>query len=223
MRYCMGVLFLVAAPAAAQVTPAQIDRIFAQYDRKDSPGCALGVVKDGQLLYQRGYGMANLDYEIANSPEMVYYVGSVSKQFTAAAVALLAQEGRISLDDPISKYFPEMSHLPRITVRQLVHHTGGVRDIYVLMALGGIRMQDVLTDEKAISLISQQKQLNFQPGDEYLYSNSGYLLLAQMIKRVTGKSLRGAYTASRVDRRLPRRQLRLPLRAPRGSRGSILC
>ena len=174
----------------AQVPAAKIDAIFAQWDRPSSPGCALGVIQDGRFVYQRGYGMANLDYAIPNSPAMVYYVGSVSKQFTAAAIALLAQDGKINLDHPVSKYIPEVSHLPAITVRQLVHHTGGVRDIYVLMALAGIRMEDVLPESDAIGLIARQKELNFAPGSEYLYSNSGYLLLAQIVKRVTGQSLR---------------------------------
>ena len=178
-----------AAPLAAQ-TPAQIDAIFAAYDRKDVPGCALGVIRNGDLVYQKGYGSANLDYSLNNSPNLVYYVGSVSKQFTAAAIALLSLEGKISLDKPVSDYIPEVTHLPRMTVRQLVHHTGGVRDIYVLMSLAGIRMEDVLPEADAIGLIARQKELNFKPGDDYLYSNSGYLLLAQIVKRVTGKSLR---------------------------------
>jgi CubicO group peptidase (beta-lactamase class C family) len=184
------VLFLWTTHAAADVHPAQVDRIFAQWNRPDSPGCVVGVIKDGRYLLQRGYGMANLDYAIPNSPEMVYYVGSVSKQFTAAAIALLAKDGRIGLDDQVSKYLPEVVHLPPMTVRQLVHHTAGVRDIYVLMSLAGIRMEDVFPEADAIALIARQKELNFAPGAEYLYSNSGYLFLAQIVKRVTGESLR---------------------------------
>jgi CubicO group peptidase (beta-lactamase class C family) len=183
-------LFALNNAAAAQVTPQQVDRVFARWDRKDSPGCALGVVQNGAFVYQRGYGSANLDYGIPNGPDMTYYVGSVSKQFTAAAIALLARDGQINLDDPVSKYIPEVAHLPRMTIRQLVHHTGGVRDIYVLMSLAGIRMEDVLPEADAINLITRQKELNFAPGSEYLYSNSGYLFLAQIVKRVTGKSLR---------------------------------
>lgn len=189
-RLLFSLLLLAAPVRAQQAAQPAIDRIFAQWDRPDSPGCTVGAVQNGRLVYQRGYGMANLDYGIANSPEIVYYVGSVSKQFTAAAIATLALDGKISLDDPVSKYMPEVSHLPRMTVRQLVHHTGGLRDIYVLMALAGIRMQDVLTDADAIALIAGQKQLNFKPGDESLYSNSGYFFLGQIVKRATGQSLR---------------------------------
>src|SRR6185436_18593954 len=94
---------LVALPAQAQTFPPdpRVDRLFAQWDRPDSPGCAVGVIRNGTLVYARGYGMANLDYDIPNSPRMVYYVGSDSKQFTAAAIALLAMDGKISLDDDI--------------------------------------------------------------------------------------------------------------------------
>src|SRR5690348_2128900 len=135
--------------------------------------------------------MANLDYDIPNSPRLVYYVGSDSKQFTAASIALLALDGKISLDDDIRKYFPEMpDYGTPITIRHLVQHTSGIRDQYVLMTLGGLRMEDVFSDSEAIALIARQKELNFKPGDDYLYSNSGYFLLAEVVKRVTGTSLR---------------------------------
>jgi CubicO group peptidase (beta-lactamase class C family) len=188
----VGLLWGTAA-GAQRPFPAnpQVDRIFAEWDRKDSPGCTVGALRDGRFVYQRGYGMANLDYDLPNSPAMVYYVGSDSKQFVAAAVGLLALEGRLSLDDDIRKHFPEMPAYERpITVRQLIHHTSGIRDVYTLMALGGMRMEDVFTDQQALSLIARQKAPNFTPGSEYLYSNSGYFLLAQLVKRVSGKSLR---------------------------------
>jgi CubicO group peptidase (beta-lactamase class C family) len=186
-------IITAAVPAEGQSRPprdARIDSIFSQWDREDSPGCALGVVRDGRFVYERGYGMANLDYGIPNSPRMVYYVGSVSKQFTAASVVLLAAEGRIQLDDPVRKYVPELPDYGRLTIRNLIHHTSGIRDIYGLMDLAGLRMEDVLPDGEALSLIAAQKQLNFAPGDEYLYSNSGYWLLGQIVERVSGASLR---------------------------------
>jgi len=187
-------LLTVPTPAAAQQSPGQrddIDTIFAAWDRPDSPGCALGVVEDGELTYERGYGSANLDWQIPIATDTVFYVGSVSKQFTAASIALLAQDGLISLDDDIRGYFPEMPAYDRpITVRHLVHHTSGVRDIYTLMALAGIRLEDVFSDEEAIALIAAQEETNFPPGEEYLYSNSGYFLLAQLVERVTGTPLR---------------------------------
>jgi CubicO group peptidase (beta-lactamase class C family) len=183
--------------ARAQRFPAnpRVDRLFAQWAKPDSPGCALGVVKDGQFIYQRGYGMANLDYDIPNSPRLVYYIGSDTKQFTAAAIALLQLQGKLNVDDDIRKYIPEMpdyraTYGVPVTINQLVHHTSGIRDIYTLMSLAGIRMEDVMTDEAALKLISSQKELNFKPGSEYLYSNSTYWLLGQIVKRVTGNSLR---------------------------------
>ena len=183
----------IATPAFAQIEASrpEIDALFAAWDRGDAPGCALGVVEAGELVYERGYGSANLDWQIPIDTETVFYVGSVSKQFTAAAVALLSLDGLIDLDDDIRDYFPEMPTYERpITVRHLVHHTSGLRDIYTLMALAGIRLEDVFSDEDAIALIAAQQATNFPPGDQYLYSNSGYFLLAQLVERVTGQPLR---------------------------------
>lgn len=176
---------------AQEPDPVEIDALFAEYDNAESPGCALGVVQDGRIVYQRGYGNANLDYGIPNGPDMVYYVGSVSKQFTAAAIALLAEEGGISLDDDVRRYIPELPDYGRVmTIRHLVHHTSGLRDVYTLMSLAGIRMEDVFTDDDALALITRQRRLNFLPGDDYLYSNTGYWLLGRIVQRVTGSSLR---------------------------------
>lgn len=183
---------LGAAPAVAQEArnPA-VDRLFAEWDRPDAPGCAVGVVRDGRMVYQRGYGMASLDYDVPNGPDVVYYVGSVSKQFTAAAVALLAIRGRLSLDDDVRKHFPELpDYGTPITVRHLVHHTSGIRDVYALMDLRGDRMENVFPDSAALGLITRQRGLAFAPGSAYSYSNSGYFLLGQLVKRVTGKPLR---------------------------------
>jgi CubicO group peptidase (beta-lactamase class C family) len=192
-----------AGSAGAQAPePARIDAVFAAWDRTGSPGCALGVVQDGRVVYQKGYGYANLDHGVPNAPHMVYYVGSVSKQFTAAAVALLAEEGRISLDDDVRRYIPELPDYGRpITIRHLVHHTSGLRDIYTLMELAGLRLADVMTDDDALGLIARQRELNFAPGDAYLYSNSGYWLLGQVVQRVTGHSLR-VYAEDRIFRPL---------------------
>lgn len=184
----------LAAPARAQRTGtiiSAVDAIFAPWDETGSPGCALGVVEDGEFIYERGYGFANLDWDIPSATDTVFYVGSVSKQFTAAVIALLAEEGTVDLDENIREYFPEIRRYAQpITVRHLVHHTSGLRDIYTLMSLAGIRLEDVFTDEQAIELIAAQRETNFEPGSEYLYSNSGYFLLAQLVERVSGKTLR---------------------------------
>ncbi|AHG89155.1 beta-lactamase [Gemmatirosa kalamazoonensis] len=181
-----------AATAAAQMPPnPAVDPIFAEWDRGDSPGCAVGAARNGRFVYERGYGMANLDYDVPNGPDIVYYVGSDSKQFTAAAIALLALDGKLSLDDDVRKFLPEMrDYGTPVTVRNLIHHTSGVRDVYALMSLRGDRMEDVFPDSAALDLIFRQKGLGFAPGSAYSYSNSGYYLLAQIVKRVTGQSLR---------------------------------
>jgi CubicO group peptidase (beta-lactamase class C family)/lysophospholipase L1-like esterase len=202
---CTGRL-LAAALALTLATPGQasaqrfppnpgIDALFARWNSPGSPGCAVGVIRDGRFIYERGYGMANLDYAIPNSPQIVYYVGSVSKQFTAATVALLALDGKLSLDDDIRKYLPRMPDYRKrygepVTIRNLIHHTSGIRDIYTLMGLAGLRLEDVMTDDAALAMIARQQELNFKPGTEYLYSNSGYWLLGQIVERVTGKPLR---------------------------------
>ena len=179
------------AVRAADPTAAEIDTIFADYDSTNSPGCSLGVVRDGELVYKRGYGMANLEYGIALSPRSVFRTGSVGKQFTAMAIAILDQQGELSLDDPLSTFFPEFpAWAGDITIRHLVHHTSGIRDYLTLAWLAGKGDDEFYTDEYALDLIGGQHNLNFAPGDEHLYSNSGYLLLAHTVKRVTGQSLR---------------------------------
>lgn len=182
-----------AAPSAAQQADlaSRVDHLFAEYDRPDSPGCALGVVQNGALIYERGYGMANLDHGVPLGSSSVFYTASVSKQFAAAAMALLADQGRISLDDDVRKYVPELTDYGApITVRHLVHHTSGLRDYLTLMNLAGMRVEDVHSDQAVLDLVVRQGALNFPTGSEYLYSNTGYFLMSVIVERVTGKSLR---------------------------------
>ena len=191
MRAAALLLLVPGALRAQAASDPRVDRIFAAYDRADSPGCAVGVVRDGRFVLQRGYGAADLDHAIPNGPAMVYYVGSVSKQFTAAAIGLLALDGRISLDDPVRKWVPELpDYGTPLTVRHLVHHTSGIRDIYSLMSLRGDRLEDVYPDSQAVALITRQKATAFTPGTRYSYSNSGYLLLGLIVRRASGQSLR---------------------------------
>ena len=177
--------------SAAEPTSAEVDAIFADYDSTTSPGCSLGIVRDGALIYSRGYGMANLEYGIALSPKSVFRTASVGKQFTAMAIAVLHQQGKLSLDDPLSKYFPEFpAWAGEVTIRHLVHHTSGIRDYLTLAWLAGKGDEEYYTDEYVLDLLAAQQNLNFPPGDQHLYSNSGYLLLAHTVKRVTGSPLR---------------------------------
>jgi CubicO group peptidase (beta-lactamase class C family) len=200
-----AVLLLVLAPcavAAQDARSARIDSIFAAWQRDDAPGCAVGVSGADRLLYARGYGSANLDYRVPLEPSSVFYLASVSKQFTAAAVALAARQGVLSLDDDVRTWLPELRRYEApITVRQLVHHTSGLRDYLTLMPLAGRRLQDVLSDAELIDLIARQRALNFAPGTEFLYSNTGYVLLAEIVRRATGKTL-PAYAEEQIFRPL---------------------
>ncbi|MGH9766996.1 MAG: serine hydrolase domain-containing protein [Blastocatellia bacterium] len=193
----LALALLTAAPAQTSPTGSpnqlneKVDKLFAQWDKPDSPGCALGVIKDGKFVYKRGYGSANLDYNAPLSPESVFYIASTSKQFTAASILLLVRRGAISLDDDIRKYFPELpKYEAPISVNQLVHHTSGVRDYLELMGMAGRRMDEPFGNEEAVELIARQKGLNFKPGERFLYSNSNYVLMAEIVRRASGKSLR---------------------------------
>lgn len=184
------ILLFLASSAWAGDLHAKVDKLFVRWDRSDSPGCALAVVKDGQIVYMRGYGMANLELNVPVTPESVFYIGSVSKQFVAFCVALLAEQGKLSLGDDIRKYLPEMPDYGRpITIRHLIHHTGGIRDYLELESIAGIPF-GMYHEQGALNLLLRQKELNFRPGEENSYSNSGYFLLGVIVKRVSGKSLR---------------------------------
>lgn len=176
-----------AAAADDRALQQKVDMIFAAYDNADSPGCAVGVVRHGNLVYKRGYGMGSIELQSPLSPESVFYMGSVSKQFTAASVVLAAEQGYLSLDDDIRKWIPEIPFYGhQITLRQMLHHTSGLRDELGLLSLAGDPVEDIHTTREMIDLIAHQKRLNFNPGDEYQYSNSNYFLLAEVVHRATG-------------------------------------
>ena len=176
----------------ADTIAVRVDKLFAAWDKPDSPGCALAVIKDGSIVYKRGYGTADLDHDVPISSGTVFHVASVSKQFTAFSVLLLAQQGKLSLDDPVRKYITELRDFGApITIRHLMHHTSGLRDQWNLLIMSGWRLsEDVVRDADVLDLVSRMKSLNFKPGDQHLYSNTGYTLLAQIVKRVSGQSLR---------------------------------
>jgi CubicO group peptidase (beta-lactamase class C family) len=164
--------------------------VFAEYDRTSSPGCALAIYRNGEIAYSRGYGMANLEHAIAITPRSVFDIGSTSKQFTAASIVLLALDGKLSIDDDVRKYLPELPAYQRpITIRMLLNHTSGLRDYLTLMYLQGVSFDGVTTDRDAYDVIVRQRAVNFDPGSEWLYSNSGFFLLSQIVKRVSGKTL----------------------------------
>ncbi len=180
-----------AKPLIDEITAKKVDKLFAQWDKPDSPGCALGIVKDGRLIYKRGYGMANLDYNIPITSKTVMDIMSMDKQFTAMSILLLAKQGKLSLDDEIQKYLPEIPRYQSpITIRHLIHHTSGIRDFVHLTALAGVRGNVYLTPDDELGWVMRQKELNFKPGEMYLYSNSEYILLDLIVKRVSGKAMR---------------------------------
>jgi len=179
-------------PPALENLPARVDAIFQKIDSTVSPGCSLSVMKDGKIIYERGYGMADLDHNVPNTPTTVFHVASMSKQITAASILLLAQQGKLSLDDPVRKYIPELPDFGTpVTIRQLIHHTSGLRDQWDLLGLSGWRYSlDLITNDDVLYVVSHQKELNFPPGTKHLYSNTGYTLLGEVVKRVSGKTLR---------------------------------
>lgn len=164
------------------------DSVFQPFDRTDSPGCALGVYQDGKILYARGYGMESLEHGVALSPRSVLDVGSISKQFTAMSLLMLQKEGKLSLDDPIRKYIPEMpAYADRITLRRALSQTSGLRDLYVMMGQAGRTFAGDTID--ALRVITRSAEPNYEPGARYLYTNSGWILAAQIVYRLTGKTL----------------------------------
>jgi CubicO group peptidase (beta-lactamase class C family) len=167
-----------------------IDSIFSEWNKPDVPGCALGIIKDGTLIYSKGYGLANMEYDIPNSGSAVFRIGSTSKQFTAACIVLLAEQGKLSLDNNLKSLFPDFpSYAEKITIRQLLNHTSGIRDYLMISYLKGLSDDDYYTDGDVMNWLTNQSDLNFNPGEEFLYSNSGYWLLGQIVKKVSGKNM----------------------------------
>ena len=208
-RVAVAGLICLAVPLAAQDKPAdeapsaRVDKVFEAYDHTNGPGCSVAVVKDGRIAYERGYGMADLDHGVVNTPSTVFHVASVSKQFTAAAIVLLAQQGKLSLDDDVRKHLPQVPDFgATITLRNLIHHTSGLRDQWDLLGLAGWRYSlDLITDQDVMDMVSRQKELNFRPGEKHVYCNTGYTLLGQVVKAVSGKSLR-EFTTENIFRPL---------------------
>ena len=197
---------LIAAGLAASVSaqapaspslPRQVDEIFSSFT-PDGPGCAVAVYQNAKVVLAKGYGSANLEYGVPITPSTPFIVGSVSKQFTAAAIALLVEEKRIALTDDVRKYVPELADYGTpITIDHLVHHTSGLRDWWELVGMAGLRYDDTYTAQDVLEMTARQRGLNFTPGERYVYSNTGYIVLGIVVQRVTGKSLR-EFTADRI-------------------------
>jgi CubicO group peptidase (beta-lactamase class C family) len=174
-----------------QKLESAVDEVFQDLTVAGSPGCALAVYRGGQIIYEKGYGLANIEENVPISPKSVFDIGSTSKQFTATSILLLEKEGKLSVDDDVHKYIPELpDYGKKITILNLLNHTSGLRDYLTLFDIAGVNGDSVTTDEDALALITRQKGLNFAPGSEYLYSNTGFFLLSIIVQRVSGKTLR---------------------------------
>ncbi len=205
MKFLFSVLFLLSAvwlegmiqtasgspPSRINLDTAKVDKVFEEYDRKDSPGCALGIVHEGELIYTNGYGKANLDYGIPITCDTRFMIASVSKQFAAAALLMLEQEDKLDLDEDLRTYIPELPEFDYpITARQLIHHTSGLRDLFNLLSINGRGLDPETSDSLTMEMLSNQRDLNFRPGSRHIYNNSGYFLMSVLVKNLTGKTLR---------------------------------
>ncbi len=189
---CLFVTPQLSAQAADAATlTAKVDSLFAQWDKPGSPGCVCAVMREGEVVYSRAFGMANLELDIPLTPQSVFSVGSITKQFTAASIALLALRGKLSLDDDIRTYVPEMAEFgDTIRIRHLVHHTSVIRSDSRHRKLAGWTGREYYNNATVLARVSRERTLNFRTGEEYLYSNSGYIMLAEIVKRISGTSLR---------------------------------
>jgi len=165
----------------------QVDSLFVGRKNIHYPGAVIAVIKNGKIEYKKGYGYANLEYDIPNTPSTVFHIASISKQFTALSILLLAKEGKLSLNDNINKYIPEMPVFAKpITILNLLNHTSGLREWIYLLGIQGYRLNDMFTQEQIVKVLSDQKELNPDPGSKFMYVNSGYNLLAEIVARVSG-------------------------------------
>ncbi len=196
--FCMSALLIFGATAQKVIANQaythnaltdKVDEMFKQWDRDDSPGAALGIFKDGRIIYARGYGVANLEYSLPWTPQTVSRTGSISKQFIAMCIAILIEQGKLSLDDDIQKFIPGWPDYGRpIKIKHLLHHTSGIREYLTLVSLIGKPEGSgyVYTPCELVEMLSRQKELNFKPGEMFSYTNSGYFLLSEIINRVSG-------------------------------------
>src|SRR5258705_612840 len=156
---CIFLIITITSPAKLfsqsipDSTARKIDSLFKTWNNKNSPGCAIGIVRNDSLIYAKGYGIANLEYGIPITPETIFHMASVSKQFTAFSIVLLARQGRLRLEDDIHKYLPWFPDLKeKITIRHLLNHTSGIRDQWQLLAIAGTTLNDVITQDQIIKL-----------------------------------------------------------------------
>lgn len=185
----IALLFCSTQLSFGQKINSKIDELFKGFNQPNHPGCVISIVKENEVLFNKAYGNENIQYQIPNSTETIFNIGSVSKQFTAMGIIILEQKGELSFDDNIRKHLPEMNSIAEsITIRHLLHHTSGIRSTPELFGLAGWRDGDAITTGDDYRYLCKQTALNFTPGSEFMYSNSGYVLLAKIIESITNKS-----------------------------------
>lgn len=188
VRLTIGTFTFALALLAQKDNGTEIDAIFQPWNNSTGPGAAVSVIHHGKLVLEKGYGLAHLEYDIPIKSDTIFHVASVSKQFTAMALVLLERDGKLSIDDSIHKYLPELPDYGHvITIRNLLQHTSGIRDQWQTLGLAGWSLEDVITQDQILRILFRQKALNFTPGSEHLYSNGGYTLAAEIVARVSGK------------------------------------
>jgi CubicO group peptidase (beta-lactamase class C family) len=169
----------------------RIDSLFATWTNERGPGYAIGITESNKLIYQKYFGLSNLPFDSPISAQSIFDVGSVSKQFTAACIAILQFQGKLSINDPIRKYLPEFPiAYSKVTISHLIYHISGIRQWEMLEMLANKSLKDYYTNDIILQLLKDQNGLNFEPGEKYLYSNGGYIMLAEIVKRLSGKSLK---------------------------------
>ncbi len=187
----LSLLVFTYQHATAQLSSTQhqrIDSLFSSWDKPNHPGGVVGIIQKDKTVFIKEYGLASLEYNIPNTTGMIFNTGSVSKQFTAMGIVLLHNEGKLSVDDDIRKYLPELPVFEHtITIRHMLHHTSGLRSLHALLGLAGWRGDDSRTNEDINRFMELQQDLNFVPGDEYLYCNTGFMLMVNIIEKVTGE------------------------------------
>jgi CubicO group peptidase (beta-lactamase class C family) len=191
LTIALGLFLLTTAGIAHAGTTAQVDKLFAPWDHPDSPGAAVVIVKDGAVVYQHGYGCADLEQHVPITPQTLFDVASVAKQFTGLSVAMLVEQGKLSVNDDVHKYLPGVPDFGQpITIQNLLHHTSGLRDWPATLSFSGVDWSAQITLDMILEMVRRQRELDFPPGSEYQYSNTGYNLLAAIVAKITGQSFR---------------------------------
>jgi len=187
----LGFFFLSTLASDQPDIDSRVKELFAPWESRISPGCSVAVIRDGSFIFKESFGMADLEHGVPLAPDSMFYACSVSKQFVSMCVLLLEEEGKLSLDDNIRKFLPEFPDYGNpITIRHLLHHTSGIRDYFSLWEMAGNDFQDYMPPEAVYEMILRQKDLNFLPGEDHMYSNSCYFLIYRIIEKVSGKTLR---------------------------------